>query len=271
MIKNLTIFISIILIHFSFGAQSQVTFAKDLKKSAEYDVILLGGQSNMVGQGKIADLNNMDFENILYYNFGMSPSLKTDPSEFGPEVGIAENLKEHYPDKNFILIKYAIGGSSLLDWSPEYNKEKAEITGHPEYGNMYDSLLTKVNQITEGFETKITALIWMQGARDARIPEAGMNYYNHFSLFINSIRSDLNEPELPVIYGKVNPPKSRYPAVDTVRKAQERINRNIMNTFLINTDDLEKRADNVHYSTEGQLTLGRRFGEKLIEVMTENN
>lgn len=265
--KEFTFFLITVIGLFSCRSQTNIEYNKKLDPTLKYYVILMGGQSNMRGQGRISDLGTAKFENITYLDFGMSPSLKRDSKSFGPEVGLSKVLSKNFRDKNFILIKYAIGGSSMLDWSPDYNPEKAKITGHPEYGNMYNSLLQKVDSLTEGLNTQIVALTWAQGAADARVPEAGNEYYENFELFISSIRADLELPELPILFGITNPPKAKYPAVDTVRLAQRRINSNVKNTFLIEADDLEKRADNLHFSSNGQLEFGKRFGEQLIDII----
>lgn len=228
-----------------------------------YSVILMGGQSNMVGQGKLADLDSLNFPNVIYYDFGLSAGLQQEPKKFGPEVGLSKILQEDFPNKKFILIKYAIGGSSLLDWSPNYDPEKAKITGHPEFGNMYKRFLKLTDSLTGGNQVKIEAVLWMQGERDARIPEAGNDYYTNFKTLITSLRKDVNRPEVPFLFGKVNPPADRYPALDTVVTAQIQISQELPNTYLIHTDGLEKWEDKVHYSSKGQLELGTRFATKL--------
>ena len=261
------ILIGLFLLNVGCQESKQIKYTSKTDRNSEYLVVLLGGQSNMVGAGNPDEVKGQRFNNISYYNYGMSPELQVQQNSLGPEFGISKELIKNFPDKNFILIKYAVGASSLYDWSPVYDKDKAEITGNPRFGNLYDSLLVKVRAITEGLNTKIIALAWMQGERDARIPEAGANYYNNFKMLIDSVRNDLDLPDLPVIYGKVNPPKSRYPAYDIVRASQEQINRDVINTYLIDTSDLEKLQDSVHYSTNGQLKLGQRFGEKLAELL----
>jgi hypothetical protein len=243
----------------------KIRYADGLSDHLEYDVILMGGQSNMVGQGKLTDLEPMSFSNVTFFDLGLNPSLTPPQGNFGPEVGLSMELSKNYPNKRFLLIKYAIGGASLLDWSPNYDQQKAEITGHPEFGNMYKKLIMLTDSLTKGHQVKVRALLWMQGERDARIPEAGVNYYNNFELLINSIRKDLKSPDLPVIFGKVNPPPDRYPALDTVVGAQMRISQELPNTYLIDTDDLEKWEDDLHYSSNGQIDLGVKFGEKLTE------
>lgn len=263
-LRFLFIALSTILL-WSCSSTPKIRYADGLSGHLEYDVILMGGQSNMVGQGKLTDLEPMSFSNVTFFDLGLNPSLTPPQGNFGPEVGLSMELSKNYPNKRFLLIKYAIGGASLLDWSPNYDQQKAEITGHPEFGNMYKRLIMLTDSLTKGHQVKIRALLWMQGERDARIPEAGVDYYNNFELLINSIRKDLKSPDLPVIFGKVNPPPDRYPALDTVVGAQMRISQELPNTYLIDTDDLEKWEDDLHYSSNGQIDLGVKFGEMLTE------
>ena len=248
--------------------ETTLAYSSELDKNETYHVILMGGQSNMVGQGQVSELEKAKLpRRVKYFNFGRSAGLQQHPEKFGPEVGIAEVLTKEFPDQHFLLIKYAIGGASLLDWAPDYNPQKAEITGNAHFGNMYADLLKVTDSICSRYNTKLTALLWMQGERDARIPEAGQDYAQNFTKLIEAIRRDTQASDLPVIYGSVNPPEGRYPAIATVRAAQEQINRQIPHTMLISTDELEKWDDEVHYSTKGQLALGRLFGEALLKVL----
>jgi len=265
--KKTLLFWGLILEILGCSQKLPIKYSGSISGNKEYKVVLMGGQSNMVGKGKMKDLEKQDFGNISYFDFGLEPDFTNSVDNFGPEVGVAEALNNEFSNDNFILIKYAIGGSSLLDWSPNYSKEKAEITGYPEFGNMYNSLFAKIDSVMPGLNYEIVAFLWMQGERDARIPEAGKDYYNNFKQLIDSLRNDLNKPNLPIIYGKISPPKSRYPALDTVLLAQLKINRDIENTYIIDTDDIETWADSTHYSSNGQLKLGKKFGAKLVEIL----
>jgi hypothetical protein len=237
-------------------------------------VILMAGQSNMVGYGKIAELQNAQLpENITYYNFGRQLGKPaSSPDHFGPELGISQVLSENFINEKFIIIKYATGGASLLDWAKDYDSLTASTTGNPKnFGKMYDSLLKKTNEILKGKKHKKLALIWMQGERDARIPEAGDQYYDNYLKFIANLRQDTDSPNLPILFGKVNPPSDRYPALEVVQNSQEQIVRNVENTYLVDTDGLPKLKDDLHYDTEGQLELGRRFGQLLLPLIAGRN
>jgi hypothetical protein len=232
-------------------------------------VILMGGQSNMVGAGKNEDIPSFTFsEDIEYLNFGLDGN-RTSTNRFGPEVGIAKLMAKEFPGQKFLLLKYAQGGASLLDWAPEYDSIKAKITGNERFGNMYSIFKSKIDSLDATGQYKFKAFLWMQGERDARIPEAGVNYFENFKNLVESVRDDTSTPNLPVLFGMVNPPRERYPALDTVRWAQSHIASVDKSVFKIETDDLEKWDDNLHYSSIGQEKLGRRFGEQLIEILSD--
>ncbi|WP_268036950.1 sialate O-acetylesterase [Algoriphagus sp. PAP.12] len=268
--KTVFFILSFLVLTIHLSAQEIIQFPNNLDPKASYEVILLAGQSNMEGLGKVSDLSPMNFENIHFFDYGLNSNMKKSSGNFGPEIGLAKTLQKNFPDRKFIFIKYAVGGSSLLDWAPKYDAEKAKITGHPEFGNMYARLMELTDSLTNGLKTEPVAILWMQGERDARVPEAGKDYYKNFKHLIQSLRKDLDHKSLPLLFGKVNPPRQTYLALETVNRAQVKTSKKIKNTFLISTDNLDKLADNLHYSSQGQLELGERFGEKLLDILKEN-
>jgi len=247
------------------GCKPKIEFAQ-AEPTHHYKVILMSGQSNMVGKGRMADLEKMVFENIAYQNYGMTTDLEISKNTFGPEIGISKVLGVALPNERFLLFKYGINGASLWNYSPNFSEQKANDTGHPEFGNMYDSLLCKIKNIRGG---EIIAFCWMQGEADARIPEAGEEYQENLKMLIDSLRKDLNKPELPILIGLINPPKTTYPFADTVRNVQKMISQNDSNIYLIDTDDIEKWQDGLHYSSDGQLILGERFGLKIVNLLKD--
>ena len=244
---------------------------ESLRKDIRYHVILLAGQSNMVGAGNIADLQSSEQQlptNIDYYNFGRGSGLIYSIHKFGPEISLSRELHSFFPNENFVFIKYALGGSSLLDWSPQWTQEKAEITGNAHFGSLYKKFIEKIKNITQGSNVKFSALIWMQGETDANFPLVAKEYFDNFSKFIKSIRRDINEPNLPVLIGHINPPLASFPGVNIVRNAQERAAKELLNVQLINTDGIHKWNDQLHYDSQGQLELGDRFSRALKVIIT---
>lgn len=265
MIRSFGLLCLSIAILFSFSCKQNNTEAASNDKNVK--VIILAGQSNMVGQGNLKQIPPIpEHPRIEYHDYGYKFDLKPSTTTFGPEVGIMEQLSNHFSNENFILIKYAIGGSSMTDWSPTYTLEEAKLTGNPRFGNMYSRLHMIIDSATVGKKVEFAAMAWMQGERDSKIPKMGEVYQKNLSNFINKIRQDLNAPNLPFIIGKVNPPQDRYPAMMNVREAQTTLSNTDPNVYLIDIDDVEKWTDDLHYSTDGSLELGKRFGRKIVEL-----
>jgi len=244
---------------------------ESLRDDTEYYVLLLAGQSNMGGLGDINSLDKNDQqlpENIKFFNFSLDYNLNYKIQTFGPEVSLSQQLHSYFPNKHFVIIKYAVDGSSLLDWSPNWTYKKAQITGNANFGPLYKKFMERIIQITGGKKINFLAMLWMQGETDSETLEAGKQYYKNLSVIISNLRSDLNEPNLPVFLGHINPPLGGSPAVGIVREAQEKISQNIRNVYLVNTNNLQKLNDDVHYNTEGQLELGIRFSRSLIKTIT---
>lgn len=230
-----------------------------------YDVIVLAGQSNMIGLGDPQDIQDFDFPiNVVYYNISLDTNLNVVENNFGPEVGIAKLLGQKLPDKEFILIKYAVGGSSLNDWSPHQDElDKKDFT----YSNLYTHMLNTVENLTSNYKTTVKAFIWMQGEKDASELSLSQMYLSNFNSLVLSLRKDFKNPTLPVLFGEINMPDAGYPGSENVKHAQLSANSATRNLFLIHTHDLEKQNDQIHFNSEGLLTLGYRFGLKLHELV----
>ena len=109
---------------------------------------------------------------------------------------------------------------------------------------------------------QVSGIIWMQGERDARFPQAANAYLGNIRSLIYDLRREYRSPRAPFILGRINPPADSRPAVDTIRRAQVVVSSQVPLTRWVNTDGLSKAADQVHYNTYGQIILGRRFAEE---------
>lgn len=232
---------------------------------------LLMGQSNMVGSGRTDSLAAADTTlpaHVIYYR-NTDAINPWDITRFGPELTLAQDLSTAMPDTPLRFIKHAIGGTSLLDWAPEWDSTRAAITGNQHVGPMYEHAMAIVDTLQA--ESEVVAIFWMQGERDARIPEAGVDYYANLEHLIASLRRDLGNPDIPFIMGRVNAPAERYPALEDVRNAQFRAAEELHHVILVDTDDLSKWPDNLHYDTHGVLEMGKRFAEAYLAWYANND
>ena len=233
------------------------------------DIYLVAGQSNATGCTKVTDLGTVyDFypdlvsgvSNVLYA--GNSRANGTNPKDrvlgwqetmyglgmsenhIGPEAGMAKALSEYYnkqTGKYAGIIKYAYGGSSLLNYtsgdtnkggnwaSPSYQATLSPseivdgVTGQL-YKNFLDQVKTNITEALNGegvmgeyaFEgIRICGLYWMQGCNNKNEPS---KYDTAFKYFAEDIRRDLSKmmkefsgseddfgaSEMPIIIGTIS-------------------------------------------------------------------
>jgi hypothetical protein len=234
------------------------------------DVYLIAGQSNAAGCTKVTDPNGaylyapeleQGYPSIHYagnsrnnsngvrdrdlpwqkVTLGLGVALGDTTSYVGPEAGMAKALSAYYnPEtgREAGLIKYAFGGSSLLNkttgsthqdgnWvSPSY----AAALGVANYdtavtGRMYRNFLAQVEKnLSELYEyggythINIKGLYWMQGCADRSGPTA----YQRAFLFLSSdVRADLSKGALKVTNNKSDLGASEMPIiVGTISQTQ---------------------------------------------------
>ena len=228
-------------------------------------IVILAGQSNMLGHGELSDIDSplLPPEVKLF-------DLNPRDGCFGPEVGFARTFLENEQLENLWLIKYAVGGSSLLAWEPEWSAERAAITDDVDKGALYQRLINHFRQVTQGVEADVLACLWMQGENDSRHERAATQYEANLKRFISSLRRDLAAPDMAFILGLANPPPDPWYHVETVRSAQRNTAQDCQNVTLVETAGLSKKADDLHCDTAGQLELGKRFADKLCQHLRHN-
>jgi hypothetical protein len=238
--------------------------------SREAMTFVLIGQSNMVGwtESTFQELPSWmksTPRNVRFYQHGREMEFSAQPGgRIGPEVAFAKFIAAYYPGRRLNIIKLAVGGTSIYDWAKTWNPRVSFRMADSRIRQSLYALLTRqieLSGVLSG-DKKIAAFIWMQGERDARFPMAANAYFRNMSQFIGDLRQDYNSPDARFILGRVNPPLTHHPAVNIIRCAQQQLASRVRLTHFITTDDLQKAADNIHYNTQGQMRLGRRFADE---------
>lgn len=240
-------------------------------------IFVLAGQSNMAGFGQFDELPGwmqVKPRNVEFYQFGHLTGFSGQSRRrIGPEVAFAKYIAAYYPGRRIAIVKFAVGGTSIYDWVKNWDPGLSRrLTNSPIRNSLYDSLRRQIgwSHVLDNNNT-VAAFLWMQGERDARFPAAANAYLGNLTNLINDFRRDYNSPDGKFILGRINPPVSVHrPAVDIIRNGQEKISLQKQGTSFINTDDLEKEPDQIHYNTKGQIALGRRFAEEFRRVFGEN-
>lgn len=236
-------------------------------------IFILAGQSNMVGQGNASELSpayRRAPKNVEFYYNGYKASLNRF-KRFGPEIGFAHEISRHFPHTKIKLIKFAVGGTSLFAWDPNWNAYKANTTRNASAGPLFKKLIKTVNIQFDGESSKLAGVLWMQGEADAKYLNAAKQYAGNLNRFVSALRSKLHSPNALFIMGSVNPPLRLFPSTPIVQQAQKIAASRIRNLRLVKTDDLGKRNDQLHYDTNGQLELGKRFAKAYLRTRIAKN
>ncbi len=229
-------------------------------------VVVLAGQSNMVGHGQLSELDDVTMPAKARL-FDLNPRVGC----FGPEVGFAQRFLELVPLEELWLVKYAVGGSSLLAWEREWSAERAAIADDADKGALYPRLIRHVQQVIQGEDVNLLACLWMQGESDSRYQPAAAQYQPNLKRLIADIRHDLGQPRLQFVIGLVNPAPARFACLPPVRAAQRQVAQTTPHVSLVDTDGLTRHEDELHYDTAGQLELGRRFAQRLCRDLRQNS
>jgi hypothetical protein len=248
-------------------------------------VFILSGQSNMSGGGHVV-AGGLQFDAVVgdkvqiwdasdVWGKGGNPckwvslsalqAIKKEARKdmIGPEFGFAKAMSELYPADEIRLIKVAKGGTPIDWWLPD---AKGKANGHTQ---LLTNLTNALSKIDGGYE--IAGLLWMQGESDAKMQADAEAYQKKLEQFIALMRKETGKPELPFVIGRLSTrilesKKFKMPFVKIVQSGQEAVAKNDKHADVINTDDLSQRDDFVHFDQEGQMGLGKRFGEALIKL-----
>jgi hypothetical protein len=273
------------------ASRTNGTIRYTLNGRKQVKVFILSGQSNMEGLGnskkltpELADQPGVKIRSAIV---GQS-----DPADwkalggefgvwkgFGPEVTLGYELNKALTDADVYLIKSARSGTAI--------SKSARVNFYPAgKNNEYTALIRRVKAgladlDKQGRRYSVEGFFWMQGESDAldrhntpdSTEQSGAMYETNLRTLITKVRTDLQLPGLPVFIGRLpsnlvstvfhGNTFSNAPLVIAGQNAVA--NDPEMNTHIIGTDDLKLRKDNLHYDTEGQLELGRRFARKYLK------
>lgn len=253
---------------------------------AKAKVFILSGQSNMSGGGHVAE-GGLQFDAAVGDKVQMwdasdvwnkrgilgkwaslnelqAIKMEMKMDMIGPEFGFAKAMTELYPADEIHLIKVSKGGTPIDFWLPD---PKGKANGHTSLLENIKNALAKI----EG-EHEIVGMLWMQGESDAKTQADAEAYQKKLEQLIALMRKETGKPELPFVIGRLSSrilesKKFKMPFVKTVQSAQEAVAEKDKHAHVVNTDDLSQRDDLVHYDQQGQLDLGKRFGEAMIKAL----
>lgn len=264
--------------------------ADDLQKpeaGKKIKVFLLAGQSNMEGRANGYKLTEEDLEQLhavqdriqLAYNGNpVHPLDVVRPPKvieeiykydriFGPEIFFGIAMAEIFPDEKFLFIKKTAGGTSLLGcWNPDWNREKAAIMKEQNHPRLYGEFIQYTKEVLKGFspeEYEVCGMFWVQGERDAKVPEAEEAYGKNLYNLITRVRTDLGLKDLPFIFFKVGSEKIGEGMKETADQLSNVTM--IPQSLKPDSEDYFETMENGHYNINGFRKLGARFADVYLQ------
>ncbi len=237
------------------------------------EVILLMGQSNMSGHGKLEEmpewLSQPDPRIQMLGNDGVvkiasEPLDSTDGQidevskdgrpRVGPALAFAKNIVAAGRASRILLVPCAKGGTRVAQWHPDPSRE-----------TLYGSCLARARQArTSG---RLSAILWYQGESDTQTEATAAAWAPTFVDMISEFRSDLGKPNLRlIVIGLADAPSRasqppRSIGWQMVQDAQRRLQ--LPNQQYVSAAGLPVNpdSDDIHLSTAGQIELGKRLAE----------
>lgn len=264
----------------ALGAISALFPLANPADATEWDIYLIGGQSNAAGwntraSGLPASLQTPQTDVRFFANF--DPRIETaDPSitwgdlragsgngstSFGPEITLGRTLADENPGRNIAIVKYAIGGANLsAQWNP--------VRSSP---NLYDSFLDTIDNaiaaLPAGDTYNIKGMVWMQGEDDSATTAQTNAYETNLTNLISQVRQDVGVADLPFSIGQLGALPGRD-GTGTVQNIQATVAARDSNVSLVITSHFTLQGDNLHFSNASQLELGTRFAAGLQGQIT---
>ena len=242
------------------------------------ELFVLLGQSNMSGRGSLESPQvpqsnpNIFVINKDYRWYPAQEPLGSIDQEVdwiaqdggtgvGPGLAFGNTLLEQDGSLRIGLIPCARGASSIKDWQPNLSQN-----------SLYGACLRRI--LAARSYGSVKAILVSQGEDDTLDPElfpdrdlgAG-SWAEDFSSLVGAFRRDLDDSSLPVLFTQLTHfQEERRPNWDLVKQQQNEVN--LHNTIMIKTDDIPL-TDGVHFETEAQIEIGRRFAEEYQRILVK--
>lgn len=240
----------------SFSSAQEISQLPDRE---HFYLVVLAGQSNMAGRGKIEPEDRVPHPRVWMLNQAGEWVPAVEPVHFDKSaagVGLGRTfgirLAESDPSIAVGLIPTACGGSSIRHWEP--GKFWHQTNSYP-----YDDCLRRVKK---GLESgKLAAILWHQGESDCHAAMAPL-YEEKLRQLFQRFRQEWNAENVPILVGELE----RRPGDvwrEKITEAQKRVVRemaaNQHPAAFVSSEGLTMNPDKIHFDRASLLLFGERF------------
>ena len=196
-----------------------------------------------------------------------------------PHESFTPAVEAEFGKENIIVVIDALGGQPIRRWYKNWKP----LTGNEPVatGNLYDSLMNKVNPAIVDEKIETITFVWMQGERDAREKHGEVYKASLIGLY-NQLCTDLNRSDINFVIGRLSDfdmVNIKYPHWTMIRDIQVEVANSNPRFTWIDTDDLndgvsrkgKEIKDDLHMSAQGYIVMGKRFANDAIELIKRSN
>lgn len=222
-------------------------------RPAESDVLFWYEEGGNVSLPRIHSGNDFVPLDSQSDSAGITFGTSADPinNGYASEITAARDLLDDIGGK-IAFIKFAFGASGIKkDWSPS------------DGGSLFWELIDITDDAaaelrSRGYDAVFSGFFWMQGEYDAEASPRANKYKSRLRTFVNKMRTELGAPDLKFVIARLHDDMD-LSQLDTIRAAQEDIAAEDALNFMVNTDNLSLRSDDLHYLGGAQRKIGNRL------------
>ncbi|BDS06083.1 hypothetical protein NT6N_11230 [Oceaniferula spumae] len=272
------------------GEVAQTIPVVGLPEKSKVHIYLFIGQSNMQGSGRDFDSTlDAPIDKVLQYGSrgGMEDqwvlaqhaltSLGGGSTRIGMGLEFAKTMLAHENDPDVVIgiINHAVGATAIQFWEPG-----AIDTKHTGAHKLYDEAIQRT--IAAKTYGTVKAVLWHQGEyntnRNSNPSSDPNGYATRLQNLVENLRTDLADPALPFICGKLVPSSwvdangnnqtyTGLPDRVPVEAALADLPNQKSNTFCVDNNGLRGHNDEkIHFDAYSQRILGVRYANALIGI-----
>ena len=228
-------------------------------------IFMMAGQSNMAGRATIEPQDKIENERIFAINsenkivVAKEPLHFYEPSSAGLDCGMSfgEEMLKYVPsDVSLLLVPTAVGGSSIEQWINDENHRGVKLLS-----NFRQKLQTALKY------GELKGILWHQGEADAHAEETIQSHQSNMEILFKKFRDISEKESLPIVVGKLGSYADNQESWDRINVSIEAYGLSDEFCEVVETSDLKDRGDRIHFNSEGQRTLGKRYAQTIFKMI----
>lgn len=247
-------------------------------QQSDYDVYLVIGQSNMAGRGEMTESDKDVIPGVYILddrdsivpasaplNIYSSVRKKKEIQGVNPSLSFCKVVSEK-TSRKILLVVNARGGTSIERWMKDYKgtvRYSAKVDGPERDGMLIPSLYEEaVRRARIAMQYgQLKGILWHQGESNSD-KDASKQYLSQLNRFVTDLRNDLNAPDVPFVAGEIY---EGYKNAVYFNRQIRKISRKIDNAYCVSSKGCTSNPDNLHFSRDGQILLGKRYAAIILD------